>query len=246
MLDIIGAISLTALFAVCSAVLLTTSPLESAARWRLMGAATAWFVSITTLAAIGVFSTPRYGTFAIGVAVVLPVLVLIVASARSASLRKLALETPLSALVAIHAGRILGVFFLLLLADGRLPATFASVAGWGDIGVALVAVPLAWAIHRRLSGSQPLAFAWNVLAFVDLLTAVTLGVGSAPDSPLRFIFESQHSGAIGSLPWTLIPAVLVPLYLLTHIAIFAQLARRLVTARHSQRGRRLAWESSVR
>jgi hypothetical protein len=28
-----------------------------------------------------------------------------------------------------------------------------------------------------------------------------------------------------SLPWVMIPAVLVPLYLLTHLAIFAQLAR---------------------
>jgi hypothetical protein len=135
---------------------------------------------------------------------------------------------------------------LLLFADGRLPATFANVAGWGDIGVGVLAVPLAIAIHRRVGAWRPLTLAWNVLGFVDLLTAVTLGVGSAADSPLRFIFESPDSGAIGSLPWTLIPAVLVPLYLLTHIAIFARFARGLVTARHSHSGRRLAWEHSVR
>lgn len=73
--------------------------------------------------------------------------------------------------------------------------------------------------------------AWNVLGFVDLLTAVTLGVGSAPNSPVRFIFESPNSGAIGSLPWLLIPGVLVPLYLLTHVAIFAQLGRAFVGGR---------------
>jgi hypothetical protein len=44
-----------------------------------------------------------------------------------------ALDTPLAVLVAIHAGRVLGVFFLLLLAAGRLPPTFAMVAGWGDL-----------------------------------------------------------------------------------------------------------------
>jgi hypothetical protein len=69
-----------------------------------------------------------------------------------------------------------------------------------------------------------LTLAWNLFGFVDLLTAVTLGVGSASDSPARFIFESPSSDAVGFLPWLLIPGLLVPMYLLTHLMIFAQLA----------------------
>jgi hypothetical protein len=76
-----------------------------------------------------------------------------------------------------------------------------------------------------------------VIGVADLLIAVTLGVGSAADSPFRFIYEPVESGGtMAALPWTLIPAFLVPLYLLIHIAIFARLgkvaghARRLPSA----------------
>jgi hypothetical protein len=58
----------------------------------------------------------------------------------------------------------------------------------------------------------------------DLLAAVTLGVGSAPGSLVRFNFEAPGSGAIVAFPWVLIPAFFVPLFLLTHIAVFAGLA----------------------
>jgi hypothetical protein len=53
-----------------------------------------------------------------------------------------ALHTPLPALVGIHAARVFGVFFVLLFEAGRLPPTFALTAGWGDIAVAVAALPL--------------------------------------------------------------------------------------------------------
>jgi len=54
---------------------------------------------------------------------------------------------------------------------------------------------------------------------------VTLGVGSALNSPVRFIYETPNSGAVAALPWVLIPAVLVPVYLIAHLAVFAQVTR---------------------
>ena len=179
-------------------------------------------------------------------AILAPIAVALFTAARSSTLRNAALDTPLAVLVAVHSGRILGVFFLMLLAAGRLPPTFAMTAGWGDIFVAFTALPLSWAIQRRVNGWRTLTFAWNLFGLVDLVTAITLGVGSAPDSPVRFIFESPHSGAVSSLPWLLIPGVLVPLYLLTHVAIFAQLAREAVGRRHTRQGHGLAWEGSAR
>jgi len=241
MIDIIGAISLTALFGLCCGVLIGASPLEAAARSRLALAAVVWFACIGSLAAAGVFSPAGGGALAIGMALLAPIVLTLVAAARSSTFRIAALDTPLAVLVGIHVGRVLGVFFLLLLAAGRLPPTFAMTAGWGDIGVAVTALPLVWAIQRRVKGWRTLTLAWNVFGFVDLVTAVTLGVGSAPGSPVRFIFESPNSGAVGSLPWLLIPGVLVPLYLLTHVAIFAQLARGVVE-KPQTRQRGLAWE----
>lgn len=225
MLDVMGAISLTALFGLCCGVLIGSSPGGTAARPRLAAVAVLWFAGVGSLAALGLFSAAGAGTPAIGTAILVPIVVSLWAVRRSPALRAVALGTPLTALVAAHAGRVLGFFFLLLFAAGRLPPTFAMAAGWGDIVVAIAALPLVWAIHRRVNGWRTLTLAWNLFGFVDLVTAVTLGVGSASDSPARFIFESPSTDAMGFLPWLLIPGVLVPLYLLTHLAIFAQLAR---------------------
>jgi hypothetical protein len=158
------------------------------------------------------------------VAVVAPILVGLTAFARSRSIRAFAFGIPLAVLIGVHVGRFVGGFFVALHAAGRLPPTFALTAGWGDIFVAATAAPLAWLIHRRAAGWRSLTWAWNSIAFLDLVTAVSLGVGSAPDSPVRFIFEIPDAGAVGSLPWLMIPGFLVPLYLLTHGIIFAQLA----------------------
>jgi hypothetical protein len=240
MIDIIGAISLTAIFGLCSAVLIGAVPVETASRMRLSVLALAWFAAVAVIAATGVFSVAGIGTPLIGLAVLMPVVVFLVSAMRSPAVRSAALQTPLPALVGIHAARVLGVFFVLLFEAGRLPPTFALTAGWGDIAVAVGALPLAWAIRHQISGWRPLTFAWNLLGFADLVTAVTLGVGSAADSPVRFIYETPNSGAVAALPWVLIPAVLVPVYLITHLAVFAQLAR--TTAVVTRKDRHLAVE----
>lgn len=223
MLDIIGSIVLTALAVTCSGVLIVAGPLDDRAKLRLAGGAVAWFVAVVGLAAAGLFSAASaVGTPAIGLAVILPVAIVVASAIRASRTRALLLGIPLTVLVAVHVGRLLGALFLLLHAAGRIPPTFALSAGWGDIAVAVLAAPLAWAIHRRIPGWQTLTLAWNAVAFLDLVLAVTLGAGSAPGSPIRFIFENPNSSAIGTLPWALIPGFLVPLYFITHLAIFAQ------------------------
>jgi hypothetical protein len=207
---------LTAVAITCVAVLTLTSALDRAAAMRLAAAGAAWLAAVAAMAAAGVFASGSgVGTPAIGVAVLAPVVIVAAMAVRPSATRALALGVPLPVLVAVHVGRLLGVFFLLLHAEGRLPRTFALSAGWGDIAVATLAGPLAWAIHRRVTGWWTLTLVWNSIGFLDLVTAVVLGVGSAPDSPLRFIFETPSSGAMGTLPWMLIPGFLVPLYQLS-------------------------------
>jgi len=225
MIDIIAAVTLTLLAVLFPAALIVASPTGWATRGRLGFTLLLWFTLVTALAAAGLFVSPNGGTPDIGAAVIVPIVAGLIAFWRSAALRALVSETPLALLVAVHAGRLLGVFFLLLYAAGRLPQTFAQAAGWGDIAVAAAVPFVAWAIHRRVSGWRGLALAWNTLGFADLVLAVTLGVGSAAGSPLRFIYEAASSGTMGSLPWLLIPGFMVPLYLLTHLAIFGRLLR---------------------
>ena len=219
MLDVLGTVLLTAL-AVTLVVVLVPREGHGMTRARLAAGLSAWFVVAALLGAAGVFASR---VLPVGVAVGLAVFLPVIAGARPVS-RSLGHGIPLGTLVSVHVGRVLGVAFLMLYSAGRLPFTFAHSAGWGDIATGVLAIPVAWAIRRQAPGWRWYTAAWNTLGMADLLAAVTLGVGSAPGSLVRFNFEAPGSGAITSFPWVLIPAFFVPLFLLTHLAIFASLA----------------------
>ena len=219
MLDVVGTILLIALAAVL-AVTLVPAGEHRAMRMRMTAGISAWFIVAAILGALGAFASPALPVgIAVGIAVLLPVLIGAPIVVRTQGHR-----IPLTTLVLVNAGRILGAAFLMLHAVGRLPATFANSAGWGDILTGTLSLPVAWAIQRRVAGWRWITGAWNLLGMADLVAAVTLGVGSAPGSMLRFIYETPGSGAIVMFPWVLIPAFFVPLYLLAHIGVFAQLA----------------------
>jgi hypothetical protein len=229
MLDLIGIISLTALAVVLVAMLVPDSGKHGPGRTRIAVGLSAWFILAAALGLAGAFASPALPVgVAVGIAVFGPVLALAGIVARTQ-----AHGIPLTTLVAVHIGRIMGGVFLVLYAVGRLPYTFAHSAGWGDVATGVLAIPLVWAIRHRVAGWRWFTAAWNVLGLADLLAAVTLAVGSAPGSPLRFIYEPPGSGAIVTFPWVLVPAFFVPLYMLTHVAVFAHLA---APARTSERG----------
>ncbi len=224
MLDIIGAVSLLALAFVMWRILIRAASPDPLVRRKAATRVAVWFAAVAVLAALGVFAVDRVGTLIVGLAVVLPVVAGAALAARSPMVRARVVAIPIATLVALNIGRALGAFLILLYAEERLTSTFANTAGWGDIAVAVLAIPVALAAHRKIAGWPALVLGWNLLGFADLITAVTLGVGSA-DSPLRFIYEPNATGTIATLPWVLIPGFLVPSYLLTHLAIFAQLRK---------------------
>lgn len=220
MLDLIGTILLIALAVTVVAVLVPREG-HGITRARLALALGAWFVLAAVLGVTGAFASPVLPVgVAVGVAVLAPVLL-----GAGPVVRTIGHGIPLTALVAIHIGRVLGAAFLMLYSAGRLPYAFAHSAGWGDIATGVLAIPMVWVIQHRVAGWRWMTGAWNALGMADLLIAVTLGVGSAPGSLVRFNFEAPGSGAIVTFPWVLIPAFFVPLFLLTHIAVFAGLAR---------------------
>ena len=219
MLDVIGTILLTAFAVFLVLVLAPAREGHGVTRRRVALGLAAWFTTVALLALAGAFASPALPAgVALGIAVFLPVL-----AGAPIVVRTQAHGVPLATLVGIHVGRLLGVAFLLLYAAGRLPYTFAHSAGWGDIAVGVTALPVMWAIRHRSAGWQWITAAWNVLGMADLLTAVTLGVGSTPGSLVRFNFEAPGAAAIAMFPWVLIPAFFVPLLLLTHVGVFAAL-----------------------
>lgn len=234
MTDILLAIAFTVSAALIVALIVGSWRGAVQSRTRLAVGLIAWFGAVVVLGVTGALEADRLGTAGIGVLVVAPVLILAYLAGRVPVLRQVLIDTPVPIFIGVHVGRLLGVAFLVLHAQGRLAAPFAPVAGWGDIFIALTAVPVAWLLASRASlATRNLALAWNTLGFIDLLLAVGLGVTSAPDSPLPIFTEPPGTAVMSSLPMMLVPVFLVPVYLLSHLAIFYRLAGRQLEVRRT-------------
>ena len=66
--------------------------------------------------------------------------------------------------------------------------------------------------------------AWNLFGTADLVLAIAFGITSSEGSPLQ-IFPGPGSEAMQYAPWSFVPTVLVPLWLILHAIIAAQLRR---------------------
>ena len=120
-----------------------------------------------------------------------------------------------------HTLRVVRVPFLIVMAQGHLPAAFALPAGLGDIAVG-VAAPF---VARRLARAPRRAGAvrFNVLGLLDLIVAVSIGFLLGPFGPLEVTPSTE---ALRLLPLALIPTAAVPLAIALHIVSL----RRLRTA----------------
>jgi hypothetical protein len=224
-IDVMGAVELTVSAAIMVAVLSTLVGRDPVARVKYAAVLFGWFVIVVVLAASGALQYPHgIGTPGLGLAVGLPIVLIWFAILRLPKLRNQLETAPLALLVLVNAVRILGVSFLILQADHRLPAPFAPAAGWGDIIAGVSAVPVAWMVYRRARGWKIALSAWNVFGTIDLITAISLGVLSSP-GPLHRILVEPGTGLMTTLPWLLIPGFLVPLLMITHLAIFHRLIR---------------------
>jgi len=201
-------------------------------RMRLAMILTTWFAVVVTIAATRVlyFESGPLAVPGFGLAVALPIILLVVVALRSAPLRARLDTIPLPLLIGVHAVRVEGVFFVLLYLQNRLPAPFAPTAGWGDIVVGLTALPVAWLVARGAALAKPIALVWNIAGSADLIAAVSLGVMSSPGQ-LRMIFGDVSSAIMPTLPWLLIPGFVVPLLFATHLAIFYRLRSEMLQIR---------------
>ncbi|HTV93367.1 MAG TPA: hypothetical protein VMG98_11685 [Verrucomicrobiae bacterium] len=111
-------------------------------------------------------------------------------------------------IVAINVLRVLGISFLLLAYAGQISGPFPYFAGIGDIITGLFALPTALRLSNK-GIADPGVMTWNAFGLLDLVVAVALGVTTRP-------------AAIGTLPWSLIPLVLVPVFVTGHIVLFAR------------------------
>jgi hypothetical protein len=118
-----------------------------------------------------------------------------------------------------HTLRIVGVMFLIVMAQGHLPAAFALPAGLGDIAIG-VAAPF---VARRLArgDGRDGAVRFNVLGILDLIVAGIVGF-----LLLDLVQVTPSTEPLTLLPLALVPTTAVPLAVALHIVSL----RRLRTA----------------
>jgi hypothetical protein len=229
MLDILSTAELTVSASIAVGFLSFAMAQTAGGRLKILIPLGAWFVLVLAIGATGALSSSGGGAPALGLTVVLPVAALVWAYRALPSVRTAIGETPLPALIGLHSIRVLGLSFILLYAEGRLPAPFAPSAGWGDVFMGVTALPLAWAVARFGPRVRPLVLLWSAIGIGDLVTAVTLGTLSTP-GPLQVFVGPPDASAMTTLPWLIIPGFLVPILLFTHIVIVARLFAKTQTS----------------
>jgi hypothetical protein len=188
----------------------------------IAGVLALWFVVVLLLGASGAIARPP-GTppFPILIAATVPVIVFLGAYWGWPAFRACVLSVDLSLAAGIQAWRAGGLGFLALYAHGVLPGAFAWPAGLGDIAIGATAPWVALALVRRPGFAISRIFiAWNLLGILDLVVAVSVGGLSsmlATGAP-----GEVTTGPMAQLPLLLIPAYLVPLFVMLHLAALFQ------------------------
>lgn len=217
MLEILRTLTFGATAGMLFAAVLGSVPLRLASRLALGAGIGAWIAVVVALAGFGVVADKP---FVLPALFALP-LVAAGFAATSKVVRSAMMAIPAPLIIALNAMRVLGVFMLLAALNGVMSGPFPYSAGIGDIITGIFALPVARIAARNPRDIRVLE--WNIFGALDLIVAVSLGVLSATGSPLQLIHAAPGSTAMTTLPWALIPLVLVPTYLIGHALVFTHL-----------------------
>jgi len=162
----------------------------------------------------------------IGIFVCAPLLAATFAAVWPAA-RAAMLSVPMPLMIGLNVGRVFAVLFFLLAAEGRLAGPFAFFAGWGDIITGLMALPVMWFASKREGKYTSAIAVWDLFGAADLVLAIALGITSAAGSPLQIFDAGPGAEAMQQLPWSFVPTVLVPFWLILHAIIWVQLRTQM-------------------
>jgi hypothetical protein len=180
-----------------------------------------WAIATTALAWRGFFRPPAGATVPpVGANLIVVLLALAIGLSASVSLRRLLRNQ--ANLIRLHLWRLEGLVFLVLMAQGRVPALWAVPAGVGDVLVGATAPWIARGLERP--GGRRRAIAWTVFGMADLVVAVALGVMTNP-GPTQVFYTIPNAELLTQYPLALVPAFLVPLAFTLHVVSLVQLWR---------------------
>jgi len=220
MLDFIGMVITATAMVLFVATLTTFMDAPRAARMTLAAVIGLWIGLAAAAAGAGWLKISR-PVPVVGLFVVVPLLATALAAAWSAA-RSAMLSIPMAVMVALNVLRVFAVLFLMLAADGRLTGPFPYSAAWGDIITGVVAAPVLWLLKEGVARHTTAIAIWNLFGTADLVLAIAFGITSSEGSPLQ-LFPGPGSEAMQHAPWSFVPTVLVPLWLILHAIIAVQL-----------------------
>jgi len=122
-------------------------------------------------------------------------------------------------LVSVHLIRFVGIYFLILYSQDKLPYDFAVKGGIGDIIVALSALLLIIFVSSPAQKSKKIYLLWNTLGLIDIVFVVFTAGRIGMSSP-------QSIENLLKLPLSLLPTFIVPIIIFTHIIIFIRLYKK--------------------
>jgi len=183
-----------------------------------------WFVFALFGSVLGLFDSSPRPPFALGAAVLLPIIAFAVSYFAWPEFRGLVLGANLKVLTLAQTWRVAGIVFVILYYQHLLPGTFALPAGWGDIAVGATAPLVAWAMSSSRALPKKAFVFWSLLGMLDLVAAITLGILSSA-SPLGILAGEVTTQIMGRFPLSLIPTFFVPLFLILHVVSLIRIGR---------------------
>jgi hypothetical protein len=196
---------------------------SSVARTLTVLALGAWFAAAWLASLLGIINQPSRPPLVLLAFIVLPIVGFVTAYLASDSFRTFANGISLRLLVGSHLWRFVGLGFVIAWMTGHLPAGFGIPEGLGDVVAALGALLL---LPKLRAGSIPRGWllAWNTWGFVDLVSAITMGVLYSNSSLGILSPGTVTTQLMVTFPVSLIPTFFVPLFLLVHALIFKRIA----------------------
>ncbi len=184
---------------------------------KVMPVPAIWFAAAIAVSASGIlYDPPRPLLPAL---IWAPVLAFLVSYARFHKLRKLVLALDLRWPISFHLVRVpIGAMFLYMEATGSLPSEFAIKAGIGDIVVGIAAIFAIVCVPALSTLRLRTVLVWNTLGLADILMVFVVAQ--------RLLFLSGNPDALVELtrfPILIVPTFVVPMILITHFVVFAQL-----------------------
>lgn len=122
-------------------------------------------------------------------------------------------------LIAVHVLRIpVELILFELYQQGQVPALM-TLSGWNfDIVSGLTSI-VVLALYMKGKLSVKLLLTWNVIALSLLVAIVAIALLSAPTPIQQFAFDEPNIAPL-YFPFTFLPAVVVPIVLLSHLLLF--------------------------